>query len=204
MTTPENPYDPAQNPPPPPGGGYGQPPAYGAPQYSQQPAPYGQAPYGQAPYGQPGVAYQGTLVLWPTRAGGFLIDVFLAAIPAWILEGIALAIKSGALLTLASLVGLGIWIWNLLREARTGQTVGKTVMGTYLVKEADGQFLSGPHVHRPWPTARSRHAGLLHRLPMADLGREAPDVLRQDRRDRGGQALERCPPGHGEGGGTEG
>ncbi len=144
MTTPENPYDPAQNPPPPPGGGYGQPPAYGAPQYGQQPAPYGQAPYGQAPYGQPGVAYQGTLVLWPTRAGGFLIDIFLAAIPAWILEVIALSIKSGALFTVASLVGLGIWIWNWLREARTGQTVGKSVMGTYLVKEADGQFLSGP------------------------------------------------------------
>ncbi|MDX6209798.1 MAG: hypothetical protein QOE24_2189 [Frankiales bacterium] len=146
MTTPDNPYgDPGQNPPPPPA--YGQPPAYGAPQYGApqagQPAPYGQAPYGQAPYGAPPAGnFGGTLAEWPTRVGSYLIDA-VVAFPGWILYIIGAVAQSGALVALGILVSLGIGIWNLLRQGKTGQTVGKQVMGTYLVRESDGQYIGG-------------------------------------------------------------
>jgi uncharacterized RDD family membrane protein YckC len=143
MTTPDNPYgDPGQNPPPPPA--YGQPPAYGAPQYGApqagQPAPYGQAPYGQAPYGAPPAgAFGGTLAEWLTRVGGALVD----AVPSIILSVIGSASGSTGVSALTGLISLGYWIWNMIRQGRTGQTIGKSAMGTYLVRESDGQYVGG-------------------------------------------------------------
>jgi uncharacterized RDD family membrane protein YckC len=146
MSTPDNPYgDPSQNPPPPPQ--YGQPPTYGSQQYGApqgQPAPYGQAPYGQAPYGQaPQGNFGGTLAEWPIRVGSSLLDGIIPTIPAWILIGIGVAAKSFAIAALGYLLALGFGIWNLIRQGQTGQTIGKRICGTYLVRESDGQYIGG-------------------------------------------------------------
>jgi uncharacterized RDD family membrane protein YckC len=140
MTTPDNPYgDPGQNPPPPPAYGapqYGQPPpAYGAPQ-AGAPAPYGQAPYGAPPAGN----FGGTLAEWPTRVGAYLID----AIGPIIVVVIAFATRSAAVIVLAYLAVFVFGIWNyVFKQGTTGQTIGKGVLGIYLVRESDGQFI-GP------------------------------------------------------------
>lgn len=139
MTTPEYPYgNPEQSPPPPPGYGtpqYGQqPPAYGAPQYGA-PAPYGQAPYGAPPAGN----FGGTLANWPMRVASALIDAIIPAIISIVTQAAA----SLALTSVLSLVSLGYWIWNLWRQGTTGQTIGKSVVGTHLVRESDGQFVGG-------------------------------------------------------------
>jgi uncharacterized RDD family membrane protein YckC len=145
MTTPDNPYgDPGQNPPPPPSYGapqYGQqPPAYGAPQYgapqSGAPAPYGQAPYGAPPAGG---NFGGTLAEWPTRVAGTLID---GVIP-FVIAVIGLVTGKAAIIILFYLAAIAFSIWNYLRQGKTGQTIGKGVMGTYLVREADGQYIGG-------------------------------------------------------------
>jgi uncharacterized RDD family membrane protein YckC len=143
MTTPDNPYgDPGTNPPPPPGYGqqpaYGQPPAYGSPQYGApqgQPAPYGQAPYGQAPQGN----FGGTLAEWPIRVASSVID----SLPGIVLSFIGTASKSAGVYAVMVLLSLAFWIWNMLRQGRTGQSIGKSAMGTYLVRESDGQFIGG-------------------------------------------------------------
>ncbi|MDX6230410.1 MAG: hypothetical protein QOI76_3800 [Frankiales bacterium] len=151
MTTPDNPYgDPGQNPPPPPTYGqqpaYGQPPAYGSPQYGApqagQPVPYGQAPYGQPPYGAPPAGnFGGTLAEWLTRVAGTLIDGIAVAIPGLVVFLIGSAANAGIIVFLGVLVWIAAWAWNLVRQGQTGQTVGKQVMGTYLVREADGQYV---------------------------------------------------------------
>jgi uncharacterized RDD family membrane protein YckC len=147
MTTPDNPYgDPGQNqPPPPPAYGspqYGTPPpAYGSPQYGapQQygaPAPYGQAPYGAPPAGN----FGGTLAEWPTRVGASLID----GIGPVVVLVIALATRNAAIVGIAYLAVFIFGIWNyVFKQGTTGQTIGKGVLGIYLVREADGQFI-GP------------------------------------------------------------
>jgi uncharacterized RDD family membrane protein YckC len=146
MTTPDNPYgDTGQNPPPPPT--YGQPPAYGSPVYGApqgQPAPYGQAPYGQPGYGQPPMgSFGGTLAEWPIRVGSSLLDGIIPAIPGWVLIGIGIAAKSPAIAVLGYLLAFGFAIWNLIRQGQTGQTIGKQICGTYLVRESDGQYIGG-------------------------------------------------------------
>jgi uncharacterized RDD family membrane protein YckC len=152
MTTPDNPYgDPAQNPPPPPGYGqqpaYGQPPAYGSQQYGApqgQPAPYGQAPYGQAPYGQaPMGNFGGTLAEWPSRVASWFIDALFVGVIYAVFIGVGAAANSAAIIVVGIVIAFGFGIWNYLRQGRTGQTIGKGVMGTYLVREADGQFIGG-------------------------------------------------------------
>ncbi len=92
-------YGAPPSPPPAPGyggPGYGTPPPYGQ-------APYGQAPYGQPPYGQPPYGYQmpdanpldpatgRPLAEWWRRALALIIDGFVIAIPAVILEAIFIA-----------------------------------------------------------------------------------------------------------------
>jgi uncharacterized RDD family membrane protein YckC len=141
MTTPDNPYgDPGQNPPPPPT--YGQPPAYGSPQYGAPqagaPAPYGQAPYGQAPYGAPPAGnFGGTLAEWPIRVASYLID---GVIP-FVIVVVGAVTGKAAILVLFYLAAIAFAVWNLIRQGRTGQSIGKGAMGTYLVKEADGQYI---------------------------------------------------------------
>jgi uncharacterized RDD family membrane protein YckC len=140
---------------------YGQ-PQYGQPQYGQQYGhpqqgynPYGQPNYGQPPYGGPQYGYgygvpQAPLADWAPRAGAFLIDTLISAVPVLIGYGIFIAnIASRAdntypddspeiwaiLVFLASLaVSLGLGLWNrVFRQGRTGQSVGKSALHLKLV-----------------------------------------------------------------------
>jgi uncharacterized RDD family membrane protein YckC len=156
-------------PPGQPGGGYGQPPAqpgggYGPPGqpgggYGQMPPPAGgfgpptqPNPYG-GPGGAPGAdpygfgygapASHGELATWLPRVGAYLVDSLIAGIPGAI--GNILTSSSdggGAALVgvLFSLIGLGITIWNRwIRAGKTGQSIGKSLVGLRLVDQTTGQ-----------------------------------------------------------------
>lgn len=130
---------------------YGQPP-YAQPQYGQPP-PYGQ-PYGQAPgypqgaYAQ-GYAPQPQYAGWWIRVLASLIDS-LIVIPLYVLGVVVLNNSSDvnnepsgpAILIFVALLGAALVLngWNRwFRAGRTGQSLGKTAMGIYLVAEATGQ-----------------------------------------------------------------
>ncbi|AXG79803.1 RDD family protein [Streptomyces paludis] len=129
----------------------GQPqPGYGYPQQAPQGVPpqgYGYPqqpgqPYGAYPQGQPG--YGGgmpELAHWGLRFGGKLIDGLLYVVPYFIL--VAGASSDGGIGPVLALVGglamLGIFIWQVIQEGSTGQTVGKKVVGIRLLRENDGQ-----------------------------------------------------------------
>ena len=141
---PNNPYgQPQQNPQQ----GYGQPqgqPGYGYPQGAPQGVPPQQG-YGQ-PQGQP--AYPGyqqagygatpPYANWGQRFLGTLVDMLVFAVP-YILYFVGITTKNSALLGIGGILLLGLFIWQLIREGRTGQTVGKQALGIRLVRESDGQ-----------------------------------------------------------------
>ncbi|MFJ1644479.1 RDD family protein [Streptomyces sp. NPDC088258] len=150
---PNNPYgqqgQPGQQQP-----GYGPPqdqqPGYGYPQQAPQGVPpqgYGYPqqpgqPYGAYPQQQPG--YGGgmpELAHWGLRVGGKLIDGLLYLVPyVLFLYG---ANTSGGVTPILAVIGalgmLAIFVWQLIQEGSTGQTVGKKVVGIRLLRESDGQ-----------------------------------------------------------------
>jgi uncharacterized RDD family membrane protein YckC len=153
VTNPEDPNAPAEQPPPPYGAppppappppygapppppGYGTPPpAYGAP-----PPAYGAPPpgYGAAPYGAPPPGYSGgpELASWGARVQSALVDWFLP----FVVAGVAYQVSTGlgVLLYLAALA----WVfYNRYLEGTTGQSVGKKMAGTRLVRAQDGQLV---------------------------------------------------------------
>ncbi|WP_416962000.1 RDD family protein [Streptomyces sp. Agncl-13] len=145
---PNNPYgQPQQNPQP----GYGQPqqpqgqPGYGYPQGAPQGVPpqqgYG---YPQQPaypgYQQPGYGATPPYANWGQRFLGTLVDGLVFAVP-YVLYIVGITTKNSALLGIGGILLLGLFIWQLIREGRTGQTVGKQALGIRLVRESDGQPL---------------------------------------------------------------
>ena len=155
---PNNPY--GQQAPP---AGYGYPqqqaPGYGYPQ--QPPAGYGippQAGYNQA-YVQP--AYAG----WGSRVAATLVDGLIVGVPTGILYfiGAAMTISSAncttdsygnascdpnsvsgggiVVMLLGFVLGLGLGLWLIAQEGKTGQTPGKKMVNIRLLREADGQPL---------------------------------------------------------------
>ncbi|MFS4097430.1 RDD family protein [Streptomyces sp. AF1A] len=145
---PNNPYGPPQ----------GQQQPYGYPQQPQQPQGYGypQAPgvppqqgygYPQAPGGypgypqQPGYGVQPRYANWGQRVASKLIDsvVYLVAYLPLGLIGVKAGVP--ALGILGFLLLIGVLIWQVIQEGRTGQTIGKKVMGTRTLKEDTGQPL---------------------------------------------------------------
>jgi len=111
---------------------------YGYPQQSG----YAQSPYSQQPtagYGQPGVGGPAAYANWGQRFGGYLVDSLMAGVPTGIIEGIAGATRISALLFLAFVVCIGVWLFNIYREGTTGQSIGKGALNIRLVREADGQ-----------------------------------------------------------------
>lgn len=123
-------HDPQGQPPNP----YGQQPAYGQggiPSYPGGGQP-DTANYGQQPTGMPPLAN------WGARAGSYLIDGVIVAVPYVILR-FALGGTAGALLS--GVVGLACAIGFSYLEGTTGQTPGKMVVGTRTLREADGQVL---------------------------------------------------------------
>lgn len=151
---PNNPYGQPQQPPQQPGYGYPQQPGqqqpYGYPQQAPQGVPpqqpgygYPQAPQAPAGYGypqQPGYGMQPPYASWGQRFLGTLVDV-LVFVPAYIIIGIGGGTKIWALVIVGYLALLGTAIWQLIREGRTGQTVGKQALSIRLVREIDGQPL---------------------------------------------------------------
>lgn len=142
-----------QTPPEQPGQGeYGDPAATGGPS----------EPFGLPPFGgemQPGFAGMASLPAppgqwvgpplaeWPLRAVSFLIDFLLAAVPYWILNN---GLDSFGLAVLAWLV---VFVYIQYGHGTTGQSPGKKVVKTRLLREADG---------RPLGFGNAMLRGLLH------------------------------------------
>lgn len=158
---PNDPYGQPQNPQQ----GYGgypqqdQSPNYGYPQAPQGVPPqqgyaYPQQPGQQQP-GYPGQQYPGypdpqqmyagmpPYAHWGQRFLATLVDglvLTVAYVPMVI--GVAIGDQVGTLFTLIALVGvIGIAIWMLVQEGRTGQTIGKKALGIRLLREIDGRPL---------------------------------------------------------------
>jgi uncharacterized RDD family membrane protein YckC len=87
---------------------------------------------------------QGGYATWGDRVLARLIDT-LVVLPGIILVVIGAAAGGGggaALAILGYLVVIGLGIWNeIVRQGRTGQTIGKQQMNIKLIREADGQVL---------------------------------------------------------------
>jgi uncharacterized RDD family membrane protein YckC len=123
--------------------------AYGYPQQQPGGQPYGAYPQQQPGYGggyaQPGAmpGYAG----WWSRVGATLIDILIIGVPYGALIGLGGALASdsaGAAVTftiLGLLTLVGIAIWQLVQEGRTGQTIGKKALGIRLLRELDGRPL---------------------------------------------------------------
>ncbi|MFF3909115.1 RDD family protein [Streptomyces sp. NPDC001848] len=122
----------------------GQQPGYGYPQQGQQPGyGYPQAPGvpPQAAYGypqQPGYGVQPPYANWGQRFLGTLVDGLVFAVPYLL---IILGRNTPALMVIGFLAIIGVGIWQLIMEGRTGQTLGKKALGIRLVREIDGQPL---------------------------------------------------------------
>ena len=120
------------------GAGYGAPTAFGAPAGYAPPAPYG-APPALGTGGLPALAS------WGSRVGAALLDALLglAILAVAVVLGIALGSVSEALGAVVLAVGyfgaLGFYVWQLVVQGRTGQTIGKKRVGIRLLKEQDGQ-----------------------------------------------------------------
>jgi uncharacterized RDD family membrane protein YckC len=158
--SPNNPYGQPQNPqnpqqpqqPQQPGYGYpqqGQQQPYGYPQQAPQGVPpqqgygYPQAPQAPAGYGypqQPGYGMQPSYANWGQRFLGTLVDMLVFVVP-YIVIGVGAANETMALVAIGYLAIIGVAIWMLIMEGRTGQTLGKKALGIRLVRESDGQPL---------------------------------------------------------------
>ena len=144
------------------GQGYGQ-PGYGQPGY-EQPG-YGQPGYGQPAYGQngygaaaghgaagypppgyppPGYPPASVYAHWGQRVGSYLIDALIPTAGFGVIAGVFAAIGNQSVLAIGLTVGylalIGFALWNNgYRQGTTGQSIGKQVLGTKLVRARDGQ-----------------------------------------------------------------
>ncbi|MEU6535096.1 RDD family protein [Streptomyces sp. NPDC047000] len=140
--SPENPYGQPQNPQQP---GYGYPqqgqPGYGYPQQGQPGYGYpqqAQPGYGTPGYGAPGYGAQPAYANWGQRFLGTLVDGLVFLVPYLL---VLFGRKTPALMIVGILILLGLAIWQLIMEGRTGQTLGKKALGIRLLKEETGQPL---------------------------------------------------------------
>ncbi|MFE9683507.1 RDD family protein [Streptomyces sp. NPDC006285] len=155
---PNNPYGQQQ----PQGGqpyGYPQQPPQGQPGYGYPQQPPGVPP--QAGYGypqQPGQQYPGypnpqqqmygggmpPYAHWGLRFGATLVDMLVLMV-AYIPMVIGAAIGSDSSTAIFSLISfvaiIGVAIWMLVQEGKTGQTIGKKALGIRLLRESDGMPL---------------------------------------------------------------
>lgn len=130
-------------------------PGYGYPQQGQpgyQQAPQGVPPqqgygYPQQPgypqqggYGYPPQGYGATppYANWGWRVLSRLIDSLLYGVP-YILVGVGGGNKTPALTIIGFLGLIGLFVYQVILEGRTGQTLGKKAVGTRTLKETTGQ-----------------------------------------------------------------
>ncbi|MEU6603440.1 RDD family protein [Streptomyces flaveolus] len=86
---------------------------------------------------------------WWSRAGATMIDGLLLGVPNGVLAAIGgiMAATGGntwvivAVILLSVIVLIGTYVWQLVQEGRSGQTIGKKALGIRLVRIADGQPL---------------------------------------------------------------
>ncbi len=152
--------------PPPQQGGYPQQP--GPQQPGTYPQGYGQAGGGQPPYqpysqgyGYPAHPYAG----WWSRVGATILDslITFAVVLVPLVAGLIIFFSTAetrerfdgtveftdagnplgiVLMVLSGLIGLAFTIWNsIVRPGRTGQSLGKKIMGIKIVREQDGQVI---------------------------------------------------------------
>lgn len=145
----------------------GTPPNYGPPPGYGQPGAYGAPGYGAPGYGPGYGIQQPPYAHWIKRVGATLLDNLIgavAAIPTFIgaiLMGAATTTTTWADGTTTSrltntgehtvglviylvglLTSLAFFIWNIcIRQGRTGQSLGKQVLGIRLLKDPTGQPL---------------------------------------------------------------
>ncbi|MFJ9565401.1 RDD family protein [Streptomyces fuscichromogenes] len=145
--SPNNPYgqpqDPQQGQP---GYGYPQQPGYpqapqGVPQqgygYPQQPGYPQQGGYGGYPP-QQGYGATPPYANWGWRFLSRLIDSLLYGIP-YILVIVGAGNKTPALTIIGFLGLIGLFVYQIILEGRTGQSLGKKAVGTRTLKEETGQ-----------------------------------------------------------------
>jgi uncharacterized RDD family membrane protein YckC len=142
MTTPEDPFQPPQDgtpPPPPPQDATPPPPQWGAappppPQWGGPPPQFpGSGGYQQMP------PLRNDYANWGLRLGSGLIDYGGLAILA-VVFFLAHVIILGLLFDLAAFA----WgLYNAYQAGETGQSYGKRMVGTKLLRESDGQFIGG-------------------------------------------------------------
>ena len=147
-------------------GAQGQP--YGQPQYAAAGAAgYGQAqPYGQGGYPAASNVGGSQYASWGKRVGAYLLDGLIAAIPFLLLylpavmaltkdtvvtensDGTQTIEQGGlsglglTLVGLAYLLSFAVDIWNrVIRQGKTGQSIGKKVLGMYVLNTHTGQPL---------------------------------------------------------------
>ncbi|MER7663618.1 RDD family protein [Streptomyces sp. NPDC096193] len=130
------------------------PPQYGYPQ--QAPQQYGYPQQGQQPYGaypspgMPGIPGAGMppLAHWGLRVGAYLLDALIIVGPMYALGFIDLAGSDdpanagpGPFFAIGLVYAIGMGFFQLFKEGKTGQTIGKKVAGISLLREADGSPL---------------------------------------------------------------
>ncbi|MYV39328.1 RDD family protein [Streptomyces sp. SID1328] len=148
--SPQNPYGQPQDPQQ----GYGQPQQPGYPQAPQGVPPQPGYGYPQAPpvpqqagYGypqQPGYGYQQPQYAnWGQRFLSRLIDTILYMVVYLPLVLIGAKANIPALSLVGFLFMIAFLIYQVIQEGKTGQTIGKKVVGTRTLKEETGQPLGG-------------------------------------------------------------
>jgi uncharacterized RDD family membrane protein YckC len=91
----------------------------------------------------------GELADWGQRALGYLVDAAFGigvVIVGFILAAIIGAVVHGLgilILFVAYIASFAYWITQLIKQGRTGQTVGKKVVGLKLIYENTGQTVGG-------------------------------------------------------------
>ncbi|WP_405553394.1 RDD family protein [Streptomyces sp. NBC_01171] len=148
--SPQNPYGQPQDPQQ----GYGQPQQPGYPQAPQGVPPQPGYGYPQAPpvpqqggYGypqQPGYGYQQPQYAnWGQRFLSRLIDTILYMVAYLPLVLIGVKANIPALSLVGFLFMIAFVVYQIIQEGKTGQTIGKKVVGTRTLKEDTGQPLGG-------------------------------------------------------------
>lgn len=143
MSTPPNgPQYPGQYPP-------GQPGDYSSGQYAPGPPVY--APGGSHLQGGYGYAPPGQLAGWPIRVGASVIDSLVHLPPAVIGVIVAVAVNgdnaeltpaAATAMVLGILLSIVVGIWNrIIKQGRSGQSVGKQLTGLKIVSAQTGQTI---------------------------------------------------------------